>query len=109
MAGELPLPPSLAGAVGRFSVLEGRGDEALLLVWLDNLEAAHRWRAKRWLVRSRAARRRRLNIARGKQNGWWPPLVMSRCRDREASPCGAATTNGHWRRAALCVVSLVNG
>jgi hypothetical protein len=28
--------------VGRFSVQEGHGDEALLLVWLVNSEAAHR-------------------------------------------------------------------
>jgi hypothetical protein len=38
-------PTLLAGAAGMFSVQEGRGDGALLLVRLDNSKAAHRWLA----------------------------------------------------------------
>jgi hypothetical protein len=52
-----------------------------------------RW-VKQRLVWSRAARRRWSNGARGKRNGWWPPLVMSRHRDNEASPHGTAMTSG---------------
>jgi hypothetical protein len=43
MMGGIPLSSSLAGAVGRFLVQEGRGDEALLLVRSDSPEAARRW------------------------------------------------------------------
>jgi hypothetical protein len=53
-----------------------------------------RQRVKRQLVRSRAARRQRLTGARGKRNGWWPALVMSRHRDKEASPRGTVVTGG---------------
>jgi hypothetical protein len=65
-----------------------------------------RW-AKQWSLWSRAARRRRSNSAREKRNEWWPPLVTSRRRDKEASPCGAATTGDHRHRAALRVVSVI--
>jgi hypothetical protein len=34
--GEIPWPASLAGAAGRLLVQEGRGNEALLLAWLDS-------------------------------------------------------------------------
>jgi hypothetical protein len=48
-----------------------------------------RWRVKRRSMLSRAVRRRRSNCGRGKQNGWWPLVVTSGCRDKGASPCGA--------------------
>jgi hypothetical protein len=63
-----------------------------------------RWRAKRWSMWSRAVRRWRSNSARGKQNGWWPCLEMSRPRDLEASSRGALTASGHRRRVALRAV-----
>jgi hypothetical protein len=45
----------------------------------------------------------------GEQNGWWPPVVMSGCMDKGASPRGAVTTGGHQRRAALHAVSVATG
>jgi hypothetical protein len=51
MAGESHGPALLAGAVGRFSVQEGRGGKALPLVRLDSSEVAHR----RWVTVGEAA------------------------------------------------------
>jgi hypothetical protein len=57
--GEIPWPASLAGAAGRLLVQEGRGNEALLLAWLDSsgwlLGDWQRW-AKQRPAWSRAAR-----------------------------------------------------
>jgi hypothetical protein len=81
-------------------VQEGRGDEVLLLVRSDNSEAAHQrlvMAAMQWSLRSRASRRRWPNGAREKRSGWWPPLVMSKRSNKEASPRGAAMTGGHRR------------
>jgi hypothetical protein len=80
-------PASLTGAVGRLSVQEGRGDEALLLAWSDSsgwlIGNVQRW-VKQW-----------------EGNAKWAmaSLVISGAVVRGDQPTWAATTGGHRRRA----------
>jgi hypothetical protein len=92
-----------------FSVQEGRGDGALLLVRLDNSKAAHRWLA---LVGEAAAGVEQSseepwsNCGRGKRNRRLSPVVTSEHRDKGANPRGAATIGGRQHRDTLHAVSM---
>jgi hypothetical protein len=84
--------------MGRFSIQEGRGDEALRLVWSDNSEAAHRWLATTGEVAVSAeysSKEAAVEWCEGEAKWGWPPLVMCRRTHQEASPRVASMTGSH--------------